>query len=124
MIENEYIKKAFMQIDNDMANDGSSDYYKESFRNTLEAHVPYFRKAQETYALQVNPNDLIVYNQDLFGFLLSRNIKPCFHWLIMRVNDMFSPYSFTGEIYQILVPSTKDLESIRQSWNATTTITS
>ncbi len=111
-----------MQVDNLMLVDGSTTYYDPAFRATLEAHLAYFRTAQDTSAIQVQPNDTIVYNQDLFGFLLSRNIKNCYHWLIMRINNMFSPYDFGESYTSILVPNTKDLESIRQSFVASTVI--
>ena len=113
-----------MQVDNLMLVDGSTTYYDPAFRYTLESHLAYFRAAQDTNAIQVNPNDTIIYDQDFFGFLLSRNIKNCFHWFIMRLNNMFSPYEFGSGFTSILVPNTADLESIRQSFIASTTISS
>ena len=112
-----------MQVDSLMQVDGSATYYDPAFRYTLEAHLAYFRASQTTYLIQVDPNDTVVYNQDLFGFLLNRNIKNCFHWFIMRLNNMFSPYEFGADSSSILVPNTKELESIRQSFIASTTIT-
>lgn len=113
-----------MKVDKDMYAEGSQDFYNPKFRYTLEAHLPFFRKHPETYSLQVNPNDSIVYGQDLFGFLSSRKIPPHLHWLSMRINDMFSPYAFNSEYYSILVPDTTVAERLRQSWKATTTISS
>lgn len=108
-----------MKINRDMVGDDSSDYYKESFRHTLESHMPYLRSAQTTTTIPVSTFNTEVYDKDLFGFLTSVRIKPCYHWVVMRVNDMFSPFDFVSGITTLLIPSTKELESLRQSWNTT-----
>ena len=83
-----------MQVDNLMTPDLSKDYYDPSFRDTLESHVTYFRGLSTTTQVQLKPNDTVIYNQDLFGYLNSINIAPCYQWMTMRVNNMFSPYDF------------------------------
>ena len=113
-----------MQVNNDMYADGSSDYYTESFRYTLEAHIPYFKNRSSTQLAPVTPHNTIVYNQDFFGFLLSLRVQPCYHWFIMRLNDYTSPFDFTRGVSNILLPAVSELESIRLSWKATTVISS
>ena len=107
-----------MQVDNDMIATGQTDYFNPNFRYTLEAHIPYLLSLASTTSVTVNPHDTTVYNQDFFGYLLSLNILPCYHWITMRVNGMFSPTEFNSDINSIFIPSTKELESLRQSWNA------
>ena len=113
-----------MQIDRDMIQDGSIDFYNQSFRDTLEAHIPYFRGSVKAHTIQIAPNDTIVYNQDLFGYLNKLQVLPCYQWLIMRINNMFSPYDFGPSFSSLVIPDSNDVESIRMSWNATTVINS
>jgi hypothetical protein len=111
-----------MQVDFDMTPDGNSLYYDPNFRYTLEAHIPYLLGLATTRSIVVDPHDAVVYNQDLFGYLLSAGILPCYHYVIMRLNGMFSPNEFNSDTQSLNIPSTTELESIRQSWSATTVI--
>jgi hypothetical protein len=99
-----------------MAIDGSQDYYNESLKNTLESHMSYLRSSNSTMSQAVTMHQGIVYKADLYGLLNDFGIKPCFHWLVMRLNDFLSPHDFNDTIASLLIPSEKELESIRQSW--------
>ena len=105
-----------MKIDALMIPEGSPDYYDPSFRSTLEAHLAYLRTSNQTQSMTVLPHDTIVYNQDLFGFLNKSRVVPNLHWLVMRMNNFFSPYDFDENCTQLLIPSGKEIEVFRQSW--------
>lgn len=111
-----------MKIDRFMNESGGSDYYNPDFRKTLEAHVPYFRTASSSYRIPVTPINLVVYNQDLFGFLTEMKIKQNLHWLIMRINNYFSPFDFKEGAGELISPSEQELEQIRQAWKTTSII--
>lgn len=111
-----------MKVDEQMTTSGQTDFFNPSFRNTIEAHIPYLLGLATTRTITVDPHDAIVYNQDLYGYLLSVTVLPCYHWVIMRMNGYFSPTEFDSNATTLLVPNFNELESLRQSWNATTTI--
>lgn len=107
-----------MKIDAYLTTDGSNDYYDESFRFVLESHLSYFRTLPSTGLAPVEPNDTKIYDQDFFSYLNDRNIKPCFHWFIMRLNNFFSPNDFNSSVTSVLLPDDTALEKIRQAWNS------
>lgn len=111
-----------MKVDEQMTTSGNVDFFNPSFRYTLESHLPYLLGLTTTRAVSVDPHDAIVYNQDLYGYLLSISVLPCYHWVIMRLNGFFTPAEFDSTVVTILIPNFNELESLRQSWNATTTI--
>ena len=111
-----------MYVDSEMTIDGNSDFYKPSLRCTIEANIPYLLTRPNTRTVSVDPQSTIVYNQDLFGYLLTISVLPCYHWVVMRMNGMFSPLEFDSSVTALTIPSTTDLESMRQAWNATTVI--
>lgn len=112
-----------MQIDNLMYSEGSLDFYDPSFRDTLEAHITYLRAASNSYTINVSLIDTVVYNQDLFGYLIRYKVPAYLHWLVMRMNNLFSPYGFNESFTILLIPSSKDVEILRQSWKTTALVT-
>lgn len=113
-----------MKILDEIKNPGSPDYYDPSFRNTLESHLKYLREdAPGTYSVTVQPMAPIVYNQDLFGYLTEMKVEPYLHWLVMRMNNFFSPYDFDDKCTSLIIPSSKDVDVLRQSWKTTPVVT-
>ncbi len=104
-----------MQIDKDMADPGADEYYTKAFRDTLEAHMTYFRESSKTRTIDVEPNRAVVYEGDLFGYLAERGIPMKEHWITMRVNKMFSPYEFGLATTMLLIVDSGDITSIQQS---------
>jgi len=112
-----------MKIDELLFSEGSADFYDPSFRFTLESHVAYLRASRQTYVINVQPHDTVVYNQDLFGFLNQAKVPAYLHWLVMRMNNFFSPYDFNSECVSLKIPSSKEVEVFRQSWKTTPVLT-
>lgn len=113
------LKGCSMQIDSLLSQDGSSDYYVESFRSTLEAHMSYLKTASSTIVQTVDIQMTIVYKNDLYGYLNEINIKPCMRWVVMRLNDLLSATDFNSSVVTVLIPSEQELERIRRSWKTT-----
>lgn len=111
-----------MDIDALMADDGSSDFYKPDFRNTIEAHLPYLKASRSSYRLSVTGSQAVVYQGDLYGLLNEMRIPLYCHWVVMRLNDFMSPSDFDDSYPTLLIPSEQELESMRQSWNASQVI--
>jgi hypothetical protein len=103
--------------------EGLSDYYDPSFRNTLEAHLAFLRTSAQTYTIPVPAFSTVVYNQDLIGFLLESKIAPQLHWLVMRMNGFYSPYDFDARCTVLLIPQSKEVDILRQSWKTTPVLT-
>lgn len=112
-----------MQIDNLLLDMGSSDYYDPSFRATLEAHMPFLRQSSQTTTLPVPEFATIVYNQDLFGYLVELKLPLSLHWVIMRMNNFYGPYDFDSRCTSLLIPSARQVDILRQSWNSKPVIT-
>ena len=108
-----------MTIDDLLLADGSQDYYDPSLRVTLEAHMDYLKNSTGTLAIPVDPHDNLVYRNDLYGFLNKLNLKPCLHWIIMRMNDFSSTTDFKESVTSIYLPSEQELERIRLMWKTT-----
>ena len=111
-----------MKIDSLMTSDGSPDFYDPSFRNALEALVPTFRASSNTYQQVIPPNYGIVYRAAFFDLLQRFNVKPCYHWFVMRVNNFFSPFEFDESVGTILMPSEAEMNAARLTWNTTQSI--
>ena len=111
-----------MRIDALQVTDGPQDLYSLSFRNTLEALLPTYRTASDTVAQAVQPNAGVKWRSDLYGYLNSLKIRPCYHWFIMRLNNFFSPFEFDETVTSLLIPNTDKLTSAAITWKATQVI--
>lgn len=105
-----------MLIDNKMIAEGSADYYNPSFRNVIEAHLLRLRSSSSLSAQPVSEHQTIIYEQDFFGFLSSIGVPMEMHWVIMRLNNFFSPYQFDRKCTAILLLPQTEIDKLRQSW--------
>lgn len=112
-----------MKVDNLMISSGSEAYYDELFRVTLESHMAYLRHHPRTQTFSVSPHDAIVYDGDLFGFLLANRISLHLHWVCMRMSGFFGPTEFGPGTQRVLVPPEDELESIRIAHSTTGRVT-
>jgi hypothetical protein len=112
-----------MKVDDLLVSDGIPDYYDPSFRATLEAHLSYLRTHPDTIAIEVPPFGTYLYNQDLFGYLQSIGQPMQMHWIIMRVNNFSGPFEFNENCEQLLIPPSKPIDILRQSWKTVPLVT-
>lgn len=114
-----------MKIDDLMEEPGPDVFYSKEFRDTLEAHMAYFRTSSAAKEFDVEPLQAEVYDGDLFGFLQYMGIEAKYRWFIMRLNNFFSPTEFGPGIATLLRMDTRSLEQLRQTQrsSATGTIT-
>jgi hypothetical protein len=108
-----------MKIDAKMINPGADIYYDKAFRDMLESHLPYLRTHVKTRTMQVDPQRALVYEGDLFGYLLESHVDVQRHWVTMRTSGFFSPHDFTPETLELLIPDGGEIESLRQAHTAT-----
>lgn len=111
-----------MSLNDLMTDDGSSDYYDPSFRDVLEAHLTWLRKSPNTYSIAVTAFDAHIYHQNLHGFLINNQVPLNLHWLVMRMNGFYSPFELDAKTTSLLIPNSKEVDRLRQSWNTTAVI--
>jgi hypothetical protein len=104
--------------------EGDDIYYSKSFMDTLESHLDYFRKSSLSNTLQVDTKKAHIYEGDLFGYLNDIGIDQKYHWLVMRINDLYCSNEFDQTKYVLIVPSYDEVDQIRSAHTATGAITS
>lgn len=103
-----------MDIDSYAYDAGPDIFYNDDFRNTIEAHLDYLRTHEETTTLYLEPHIVYRYEFDMYGLLMNYSIKPYMHWIILRLNNLYSMNSFPKDLSQLLVPSESVVNQIRQ----------
>jgi len=105
-----------MNINRLMKNSGPSIYYDDSFRVVLETFVPSLIVSQDTTQISVSEQAAYKYESDFFGLLSEFNIPVHLHWLVMRMNNLTSPFDSTLLYNLLLVPDENTIDHIRQSY--------
>ena len=108
-----------MSINSLMNDEGPKIFYDADFRNVIEAHLRILREHPNTAVLDIEPQKAYKYEFDLYGLLLSLNIAPYYHWIVMRVNDLTTPIDFTHEMLRLILPAAGTIDSIRSTHTAT-----
>lgn len=108
-----------MDINGKMIPQGADIYYDDAFRSILESHMVYLRNHSNTRTAEVDPQRALVYEGDLFGYLLECNIPASLHWVTMRVSGFFGPQEFGPETQEVVIPDSGVLEYLRQAHVAT-----
>lgn len=104
-----------MYIDKKAVSPGENIYYDPSFRVTIEAHLEFLRASTKSNIVDIQQNKAAIYEGDLFGYLAEAGIDLKYHWIIMRVNKMTSPYMFGAHTETLIVPDQTQLEIIRSA---------
>jgi hypothetical protein len=99
-------------IDALMVRDDVPIYYDADFRVILESHLEYFRTNPNTTAIDIPAIDADKFKGDLWGLLLSKNIPPYLHWLVMRLTGLTSPNASDTLVTRVLIPASTDLNRI------------
>lgn len=99
--------------------EGNDIYYSKNFMDTLESHLSYFRSSRQSNVIQVDTKKAHIYEGDLFGYLNDIGIEQKYHWLIMRINDLYCSSEFDQNKYVLIIPSYDEIEQIRSAHTAT-----
>lgn len=103
-----------MDIDNFAHDEGPSIFYNDDFRAVVEAHVEYLRTHEDTKMLFLEPHVVDRYEFDLQGLLWHYKMPSYMHWIILRVNNLYSLTTFPKELSQVSVPSESAINHLRQ----------
>ena len=98
---------------------GENIFYSKGFMDVLESHMNYFRTSSNSNVVQVDPKKTSIYNGDLFGYLNEIGISQKYHWVIMRINNMFCNSDFGSNVLSLTVPDQNEIEQIRSAYVAT-----
>lgn len=101
---------------------GNNTFYSKGFMDVIESHLNYFRNSPNSYMVQVDAKKLSIYDGDLFGYLNERRVEQHYHWIIMRVNNMYSNSDFGPGKNTLIIPSDTEIEQIRSMYIATGSI--
>jgi hypothetical protein len=102
-------------VDTMLTAQGAAVYYTDAFRNVLEDHMTYLRKATSTTVMNVDPIKAYRFELDLDGLLLDMGIPLYLHWVVMRMNNLSSPQQVPADLTTLLICAPSELEMIRQS---------
>ena len=98
---------------------GADSYYDKDFMDILESHMEYFRTSDTSNVTQIDTRRAVVYEGDFYGYLNEVGIEPNYHWLIMRVNGMYSTTDFNSEMLTMIVPNRDEVNQIKISHKTT-----
>ncbi len=111
-----------MDINNHAHSSGPSIFYNDDFRAIIEAHIEYLRTHSDTRTLYLEPHIVYKYEFDMYGLLMHYGIQPFMHWIILRMNGLYSLTNFPTNLSELLVPSEQSLNIIRQIYQTTHSI--
>ncbi len=101
-------------IDDKMINFGADVFYTKPFRDMIEAHIQYLNTHANTIKIMVDEHSAVVYKGDLFGYLNKVKIPAYLHWIVLRMNNMYSNFDFNPSITELLIPDNKVVDKLRQ----------
>jgi len=96
-------------------------FYTQAFRDELEHHFPVLRLSANTKSIMVAPHDLIKFEFDLDGYLITKSVPAYLHWVVARLNGMVCSQDFGPGYEQLLIPDITEVERIRQIYMTTKT---
>ena len=108
-----------MDINNSAYDEGPSIFYFVYFRAVIEAHVDFLQNHEETRHLYLEPHEVYRYEFDLYGLLMHYKIPPYMHWIVLRMNNLYSMVNFPKDLSELLIPSDTVINHLRQIYQTT-----
>lgn len=103
-----------MDINNYAYDEGPSIFYDDGFRTVIEAHIEFLRNHEETRSLYLEPHEVYRFEFDMYGLLMHYNIQPYLHWIVLRMNNLYSMTNFPKDLSELLIPSDSAINHLRQ----------
>jgi hypothetical protein len=108
-----------MSINKLMLPEGVALYYSEAWMRLIESHMTYLRQVSANNLVEVEPHLAYKFEGDLYGLLNHLKVRPEYHWLTMRVNDMASPSELNSDRQTLVLPNFEIVEKLRQVFQTT-----
>lgn len=93
--------------------DMPKEWYGSEFHGVIETHLAALRTNGSTIHT-VSDSEGYHYRGDMYSLLTSRNILSKYHWIVLRVNKLYSPVDYDGKGFDLIVPNE---ESINMIWD-------
>ena len=101
---------------------GQVNVNSSGFRNLIENHVLYLQTSVNTKILILDPADEDKWQGDFYGLLNKLGITQDMWWITMRVNNLYSPVDYSGDLGQIYSPGIVDITTLLSRYLATATV--
>lgn len=88
-------------------------FYDPGFRALLEASLDLIRNDSSTSQARIDEHKARIYRRDFYTYLKNVGIQYEYHWIIMRLNNMRSPYDFDETVSVIYVPSESMINKLK-----------
>lgn len=108
-----------MKVLNYLHTVGPSVFYTDDFKSVLETHLEYLNNHSSTTTLSIEPDVLYKYEFDLHGLLFHYKIPQYMHWVIMRMNGLYSFTQIPNDLLVMKIPNEDTLDLVRQVYQTT-----
>jgi hypothetical protein len=110
-----------MNIDQLNYNPGESIYYDADFHTFILSYYMYFMDPINNLLTTtvIEPGIALKYTGDFIGLLNYTGIDPEYHWFVMFINGLRSPTQMNKNLLSLLVPSTSELEILKNLYTST-----
>lgn len=92
--------------------------YRPDFQVEIESALNYLKDSIQGY-IPVEANEAYRFEYDYHALLRYKNIPYKYHWIVMRVNGLNSPFEAHPGITEIQVPDYKLIERIFEKFVST-----
>lgn len=103
-------------IMNHIESEGDLIYYNEEFRVVLENHLHYLIKHPDTTISIVQDHEMIKNKCDIYSLFLERKIPKQYHWVMLRLLGLNSPFLNRIELSYIIIPPFNEIENIKTAY--------
>ncbi len=84
---------------------GADVFYTPEWQLMIETHLPLILARSDNAILSCSPAQAYKYEGDLAGLLTELNVNPCYHWLLMRMNNMRTWTDYDGVKTVLVIPN-------------------
>lgn len=89
-----------------------------AYYHLQDSHVSFLKAHPSTQVVQVEPLQADKYTGDFFGLLDYLRVSKKYHYVVMRVNGLYSSGDFAGKDKEILLPPLDEVNKIFTIYNS------
>jgi hypothetical protein len=112
-----------LSVSSQQLDPGNTNLSSVGFRNLIENHIPYILGLVTTGPVSLDPKKESIFTGDFYNLLrFTQNIMPDMYFITMRLNGLYSPTDYSGNLGQIYLANRSDIISLLNRYlNSTTT---
>jgi hypothetical protein len=108
-----------MTVLSEMSASGPAFFFTQTWRLLVESHLTWLRARNESDIVVIQPHIGYKYEGDLYGALTECRVPQYLHWIIMRMNGLYSPSDFNGTGVSLMVPTIDTVQQLAAVANTT-----